>query len=102
MNPTDGEIANYYATLGVKPKRFLAAMASPRSPPHAGRARFRAAQQDRRHAHADRQRPVSRAGTAEAQLRNARGASSTCCRRSTDSATPDSSILHPRIPEDRP
>jgi thiol:disulfide interchange protein DsbA len=28
-NPTDGEIATFYETLGVKPKPFLAAMASP-------------------------------------------------------------------------
>jgi len=28
-NPTDGEIATFYETLGVKPKPFLAAMTSP-------------------------------------------------------------------------
>lgn len=29
MNPTDGEIASYYQTLGVNPTKFLAAMTSP-------------------------------------------------------------------------
>src|SRR5436190_3168963 len=29
MNPTDGEIANFYETLGVDPTRLLAAMSSP-------------------------------------------------------------------------
>ena len=29
MNPTDGEIANFYQTLGVKPTALLAAMSSP-------------------------------------------------------------------------